>query len=69
MHMLTIQTRFTFGDRVRFDSTTQGCSGSGKIVAITVDARGQIDYIIDTGISCLQAGILEDEITPLGGDD
>jgi hypothetical protein len=67
MHTLTIRTKFTFGDRVRFDSRAQGCSGNGTIFAITIDKEWRIDYIIeiDQGeFSDLQAGILEEEITP-----
>jgi len=71
MHTHTIRTRFTFGDRVRFDSRLQGCMGEGTIFAITFDAEGNIDYMISiTGAdgitSELQPGILEDEITSLG---
>lgn len=68
MHTLTLHTKYTFGDRVRFDSRAQGRTGSGRIVAITVDDEGRIDYIIDvkTGqFSHLQAGIYEDEILGL----
>jgi hypothetical protein len=69
MHTLTVQTRFTFGDRVRFDSPTQQCSGSGTVFAITVDRDGQIDYMIEVRqgeFSELQPGILENEMTHLG---
>ena len=45
MHTLTIQTQFTFGDRVRFDSPTQGCSGTGTVYAITVDEARQIGRV------------------------
>jgi hypothetical protein len=72
MHTLTIRTRFTFNDRVRFDSPTQQRSGIGKIYAITIDGYGQIDYLIDVGrdgFSDIQPGILEDEITLLGAGD
>src|SRR5262249_17023958 len=69
MHTLTVRTKFTFGDHVRFNSPTQGCSGSGKIFAITIGADGQLDYIIEIEqgqYSDLQGGVLEDEITLLG---
>jgi len=68
MHALTIQPKYIFGDRVRFDSPTQGKSGTGKIVAITIYAEGPLDYMIDQGEenNVLQPGILEHEITLLG---
>jgi hypothetical protein len=65
MHVLTIQTQFTFGERVRFDSPTQNRRGSGTIFAITVDNERRIDYIIEVDGRFgepLQAGILEEEI-------
>jgi hypothetical protein len=66
MHLHTFQTRFTFGDRVRFDSSLQRCRGEGKVFAITLGADGQIDYMIeifgDDGYSDLQPGILESEM-------
>jgi hypothetical protein len=67
MHTLTIRTKFTFGDHVRFDSRIQGCRGTGTIFAITVDLEGQIDYLIrlDDDPGDLQPGILENEITLL----
>ena len=68
MHTHTIRTRFTFGGRVRFDSQMQRCAGEGTVVAITVGAEGQIDYMIEVvgGDDLLQPGILESEITLLG---
>ncbi|WP_020475688.1 phospholipase D-like domain-containing protein [Zavarzinella formosa] len=68
MHTHTLRTKYTFGDRVRFNSHTQGIEGTGKIFAITVDSEGQIDYIVDIGrgeYSELQNGIYEDEIISL----
>ena len=65
MHTLTIQTRFTFGDRVRFDSPTQHCSGSGTIFVITIGGDGHLDYMIMTEDGDIQPGILESEITLL----
>jgi hypothetical protein len=65
MHTLTVQTRYTFGDLVQFDSPTQGCAGTGTVFAITIDGQGEIDYTIeiDRGeYSDLQGGILEHEI-------
>ena len=65
MHTLTVLTKFTFGDRVRFDSAAQHCSGSGTIFAITIDAQGQVDYLIEISMGDLQPGILEHEINLL----
>lgn len=65
MHALTIRTKFTFGDRVRFNSAAQHCNGEGTVFAITVDKQGQIDYIIEIPMghyTDLQPGILENEI-------
>jgi hypothetical protein len=69
MHTLTIKTKYTFDDRVRFDSKLQGVAGTGRVFAITIDYSGQIDYIIEMetgeGYCGLQPGILEEEITML----
>jgi hypothetical protein len=63
MHTLTLRTRFTFGDRVRFDSRIQNCSGTGTVFAITIDEEKQIDYMIRAdGQDLLQPGILEEEM-------
>ncbi len=63
MHTITIQTKFTFGDHVRFDSSTQGRTGTGKIVGITVYTDGSVDYLIDPeGDKYLQPGIVEHEM-------
>ena len=66
MHELTIRTRFTFGDRVKYDSPTQKRSGSGIVRVITVGEDGHIDYMIgvESG-EYLQGGILEGEMTLL----
>lgn len=69
MHTLTVRTKFTFGDQVRFDSAMQKCSGTGTVFAITVDAEGRVDYMIDISrgeYSDLQPGILEDEMMLIG---
>ena len=71
MHTLTVRTRFTFGDRVRFDSLTQMCSGKGTIHAITVSPDGSIDYMIELirgDYIDIQPGILEHEITLIGNE-
>jgi hypothetical protein len=66
MHTITIRTKFTFGDRVRFNSPIQGCSGVGKIWVITVGGDGYVDYMIELdGSGDLQPGITEQEITLL----
>lgn len=70
MHSLTVRTKFTFGDRVRFDSKVQGCSGLGTICGITMHDDGEVDYMIRYMIKqgdqdVLQPGILQDEITLL----
>ena len=65
MHVLTIRTKFTFGDRVCFDSKAQMCKGKGTIYAITVDGQGNFDYMVQAGEPneiVIQPGILEDEI-------
>jgi len=64
MHTLTARTKFTFGDRVKFDSEVQKCNGIGTILAITVEQDGSINYLISVpDAKYLYAGILEDEIT------
>jgi hypothetical protein len=69
MHTLTLRTKFTFGDRVRFDSPTQRRCGTGTIFAITIDAEGMHDYMIRVdGKDMLQPGILEGEISHLNAD-
>jgi hypothetical protein len=68
MHTHTVRTRFTFGDRVRFDSQLMRCTGEGTVFGITFVADGQVDYLIEIGrdgYSDLQPGIYEDEITLL----
>jgi hypothetical protein len=69
MHTFTVQAKFTFGDRVRFDSRTQQRVGVGLIFAIELDRFGH-HYLIETdtggdGVTVVQAGILEEEITLL----
>jgi hypothetical protein len=68
MYTLTIQTKFTFGDRVKFESDAQQQKGEGRVFAITVDAHRLIDYIIEIDKGAyhdLQPGILESEMTLL----
>jgi hypothetical protein len=64
MRTFTITTRYTFGDKVRFDS--RNGKGHGKVFAIDFDRERYISYTIeiDRGqYSDLQPGILESEIT------
>jgi hypothetical protein len=69
VHTHTLRTKYTFGDRVRFDSPTQRRSGTGTICVITFDGYGRIDYIIEVdGQPYMQGGILEDEISYLKTD-
>ena len=68
MHTLTVQTKFTFGNRVRFESQMQRCSGEGTVFGVTIDRYGHLDYIIEIdrdGYTDLQPGILESELTLL----
>ncbi len=69
MHTLTIRTKFTFGDRVRFDSRTQHCSGTGTICGITIARDGWLGYEIEPDDRpVIQPGIVEDEITLLADE-
>ena len=72
MHTLTITTKFALGDRVRFDSPTQRCSGTGTVEAIVVYSHGRRDYMIaldEFDEFDVQPGILEAEITLLGSGE
>lgn len=69
MYTLTIQTKFNFGDRVRFDSSLQQCAGEGTIYAVTLDGSGLLDYMITVdGRLDIQGGILEEEIVLIAND-
>jgi hypothetical protein len=65
VHTTTIRTKFALGDRVRFDSAMQQCSGSGKIAAIVIYEGGDYDYMIDVNDehAYIQGGIREDELS------
>ena len=67
MHAHTIRTKYTFGDRVRFDSTFQRRSGIGTVYAICFSGDGIIDYLIavDGEDGHIQGGIDEHDMTPL----
>jgi hypothetical protein len=70
MHTLTITTRYTFGDKVRFDSING--KGTGKVFAIDVDKERCISYVIEIDMgqySDVQPGILESEITGMVRQD
>jgi hypothetical protein len=69
MHTLIVRTKYTFGDRVRFDSPTQRRSGTGTVYAIVSYAQGPHDYMIEVdGEMDVQGGIQEDEISYLSAD-
>lgn len=74
MHIHTVRTKFTFGDRVRFDSVIQRRSGAGIVCAIIFQEDGMVDYMIAVGMKSwgtgetideIQPGILESEMTLL----
>jgi hypothetical protein len=65
MPSLTIHTKFAFGDRVRFESQMQRCSGEGTVFGVIFDRYGELGYIIEIerdGYTDLQPGILESEM-------
>lgn len=66
MHTLIVRTKYALGDRVRFNSPTQRCSGTGKIESIVIRNFGPQEYMIaldEVEDFDIQPGILEDEIT------
>ena len=67
MHVHTVRTRFTFGDRVRYSSTHYREGGIGTVFAICFDASGYIDYLVtpDGRDGELLGGVAEDEMTLL----
>ena len=69
MHTHTIRTKFTFGDRVRFDTKMNG-SGIGTVLEIVFGSDGIMYYMIEIDRdSCdIQGGILEDEMTLIEDD-
>ena len=64
MHQITISTKFTFGDRVGFDSKQQGFKGTGIVDGITINSDQSVDYLIllDGEPATIQPGILEREM-------
>jgi hypothetical protein len=70
MHTHTIRTKFTFGDRVRFDSVMTR-SGVGTVLEIVFgiyDGRTQIYYMLELKSGDIQGGITEDEMTLVEDD-
>ena len=66
MHQIAVQCRFTFGDVVRFDSPSQGCSGTGKIVGVNIYDDWTYSYTVEIGqdgYEVYQPGIAEKEIS------
>ncbi len=68
-NLVTIRTKFTFGDRVRFVPSWHRRGGTGTISHICVEGTGH--YYIDYGIALEsrdgdeQHGVVENEITLL----
>jgi len=70
MHVHTVHTKFTFGDRVRYDSKHQKRSGTGVIMDITFGPENYLHYLVveDSNGECY-AGIEEEAITLLVSDE
>lgn len=71
MHLISAHVKFAFGDRVRFDSPTQGRTGVGHVEAVAIYSDGRHDYMIaldEFDEFNIQPGILESEITFLDTD-
>lgn len=64
MHTHTIQTKYTFGDRVRYSSHLNG-SGEGTVAAISFMQEGHPCYYIELEDATWQGGITDADITPL----
>ena len=64
MHVHTVRTKYTFGDRVRYSSPHNG-SGTGKIISIVFEPDFYDYYIEVDGSREIQGGITDDDITPL----
>jgi len=66
MHTLTVQTKYNFGDRVKFESSSQDLKGIGRIIAITIEDDRSSTYIVETvepdGVHICQPGICDAEI-------
>jgi hypothetical protein len=68
MHVHTVRTRYTFGDRVRYVSQMNG-SGTGTIISIAFHETPDYYYFIEIdGSREIAGGILDADITPLTDD-
>ena len=67
MHVHTVRTKYTFGDRVRYSSPQNG-SGSGVIVGIVFHATDPPYYYIEDASGEIAGGIFDADITPLTDD-
>jgi len=70
MHVHTVRTKYTFGDRVRYASRSpSNGSGTGTIVSIVFHNDPEYYYYIEVdGSGEIQGGIYDAEITPLTDD-
>lgn len=65
MHVHTVRTKYTFGDRVRYASQMNG-SGTGTIISIAFHPDPDYYYFIEIdGSREIAGGILDADITPL----
>jgi hypothetical protein len=66
MHVHTVRTRYTFGDRVRYSSQYNG-SGTGTIISIAFhqDAADYYYFIEIDGSREVAGGIMDADITLL----
>lgn len=68
MHVHTVRTKYTFGDRVRYASKLQG-NGTGKIVNIIVEDDMEYCYFIEVdGGGDTVFFIRDADITPVTDD-
>ncbi len=69
MHVHTVRTKYTFGDRVRYVSQFNG-SGTGKISGICINGTEPYYYFVDLddGSGETAGGIFDDDITLLTDD-
>jgi hypothetical protein len=68
MHVHTVRTKYTFGDRVRYASRHNG-SGTGTIIGIVFHETPDYYYYIEIdGSREIAGGIMDDDITPLPDD-
>lgn len=69
MHVHTVHTKYTFGDRVRYDSKDQGRAGAGVIDGITFGGSHPLAYLIIDDNGDGYAGIEESAITLIIADE